>query len=91
MPAEVHNARAESLSLRAEVVTARAVAPLVRLLDFAGPYLARGAVGLFLKGRSADPEIADERQAWRFTCNAIPSLSDRGGRILKIEGLARAR
>jgi 16S rRNA (guanine527-N7)-methyltransferase len=91
LPAEVHNDRAENLSLNAEVVTARAVAPLVRLLDFAGPYMSRGAIGLFSKGRSAEAEIADARRAWRFTCNAIPSLSDRDGRILKIEGLTRAR
>jgi 16S rRNA (guanine527-N7)-methyltransferase len=91
LPAEVCNARAESLSLRADVVTARAVAPLVRLLDFARPFMSRGAVGLFPKGRTAEAEIAEARQAWRFTCNAIPSLSDPDGRILKVEGLMRAR
>ena len=91
LPAEVHKARAESLSLVADVVTARAVAPLGRLLDFAKPYLSRGAVGLFPKGRNVEAEIAEARQVWRFTCNAIPSLSDPDARILKIEGLARAR
>lgn len=91
LPAEVHNDRAENLTLKAGVVTARAVAPLGRLLGIARPYFARGAIGLFPKGRGAEAEIADARQAWRFTCNAIPSLSDRDGRILKIEGLARAR
>jgi len=91
LPADVHNDRAERLSLKADVVTARAVAPLVRLLDFAKPYLSRGAIGLFAKGRDAESEIAEARQVWRFTCNAIPSLSDPDGRILQIEGLARAR
>jgi 16S rRNA (guanine527-N7)-methyltransferase len=91
LPAQVHNDRAESLSLKADVVTARAVAPLGRLLAFAKPYLARGAVGLFQKGRGAEAEIADARAAWRFTCNVIPSLSDPEGRILKVEGLSRAR
>jgi len=91
LPAAVHNERAEKLALQADVVTARAVAPLVRLLDFAKPYLNRGAVGLFLKGRGVDAEIAEARRAWRFTCNAIPSLSDPESRILKVEGLTRAR
>jgi 16S rRNA (guanine527-N7)-methyltransferase len=91
LPAEVHNARAESLALKADVVTARAVAPLVRLLEFARAYMNRGAAGLFPKGRGAEAEIAEARRVWRFTCNAIPSLSDPDGRILKIEGLARAR
>jgi 16S rRNA (guanine527-N7)-methyltransferase len=90
LPAQVHNARAEALSLKADVVTARAVAPLVKLLGFAQPYMKRGAVGLFLKGQGADAEIAEARAAWRFTCNVIPSRSDPSGRILRLEGLARA-
>jgi 16S rRNA (guanine527-N7)-methyltransferase len=91
LPAEVHNARAEALSLKAEVVTARAVAPLGRLLGFARPYFATGAVGLFLKSEGVEAEIAEARAAWRFTCNVSPSLSDPRGRVLKLEGLARAR
>ena len=91
LPTQIHNDRAENLALKADVVTARAVAPLGRLLGFAKPYLAKGAVGLFPKGRSAEVEIADARQAWRFTCNVIPSLSDPEGRVLKVEGLTRAR
>jgi 16S rRNA (guanine527-N7)-methyltransferase len=91
LPADVHNARAESLALKADVVTARAVAPLTRLLGFAQPYMAKGAVGLFLKGQGADAEIAEARKSWRFTCNITPSQSDESGRILRIEGLARGR
>jgi 16S rRNA (guanine527-N7)-methyltransferase len=91
LPAEVHNARAEDLSLKSDVVTARAVAPLGRLLGFAKPFFAKGAVGLFLKSETVEDEIADARTAWRFTCNVTPSLSDPRGRVLKVEGLARAR
>jgi 16S rRNA (guanine527-N7)-methyltransferase len=90
LPAEVHNARAEELKLKADIVTARAVARLVRLLDFAKPYLARGATGLFMKGRGVEVELAEARQRWRFACDAIPSRSDPDGRILEVEGLARA-
>jgi 16S rRNA (guanine527-N7)-methyltransferase len=91
LPAEVHNARAEDLAIKADAVTARAVAPLTRLLGFARPFLSRGAVGLFPKGQSAEAEIDEARAAWRFTCNIAPSRSDPSGRILKVEGLARAR
>ncbi|HEX3919828.1 MAG TPA: 16S rRNA (guanine(527)-N(7))-methyltransferase RsmG [Caulobacteraceae bacterium] len=91
LPADVLNVRAESLALKADVVTARAVAPLTRLLGFAEPFMAKGAVGLFLKGQGADAEIAEARKSWRFTCNVTPSQSDPGGRILRIEGLARGR
>jgi 16S rRNA (guanine527-N7)-methyltransferase len=91
LPAEVHNARAESLRLKVDVVTARACAPLDRLLGFAEPYLARGAAGLFLKGADLDSELAEARKLWRFAATADVSLSDPRGRILTITELARAR
>ena len=91
LPAEVHNARAEALSLKADIVTARAVAPLGRLLGFTRPYFAKGAAGLFFKSEGVEAEIAEARNAWRFTCNVSASLSDARGRILKLEGLDRAR
>jgi 16S rRNA (guanine527-N7)-methyltransferase len=89
LPAEIHNARAEDLALKADVVTARAVAPLVRLLGFARPYLAKGATGLFLKSESVEAEIAEARKTWRFAYDVSRSVSDSRGRIVKVEGLAR--
>jgi 16S rRNA (guanine527-N7)-methyltransferase len=89
LPAEVHNARAEDLAVKCDVVTARAVAPLTRLLGFARPSLAKGAVGLFLKSEGVEAEIAEARKSWRFTYDVSRSLSDSRGRILKVEGLAR--
>jgi 16S rRNA (guanine527-N7)-methyltransferase len=89
LPARVHNARAEDLSLKADVVTARAVAPLARLLGYARPYLAKGAVGLFLKSEGVEAEIAEARKTWRFACEVSPSASDPRGRIVKVQGLAR--
>jgi 16S rRNA (guanine527-N7)-methyltransferase len=89
LPAVVHNARAESLALDVEVVTARACAPLDRLLGFARPYLARGARGLFLKGGEVDAEIAEAHRHWRFRAATVPSLSDPRGRLLSIEELVR--
>jgi 16S rRNA (guanine527-N7)-methyltransferase len=89
LQAVIHNRRAEDLRLSVDVVTARACAPLTRLLGFAQPYLARGAIGLFLKGQDVDSEIAEARKAWRFVADVAPSLSDPRGRIVRIEGLAR--
>ena len=90
LPADVRNARAEDMKLKVDIVTARAVAPLARLLAFAAPYFAKGAKGLFLKGQDAEAEIADARAAWRFDVDVKPSLSDPRGRILSIERLTRA-
>ena len=89
LPAEVHNARAEDLKLKADVVTARAVAPLVKLLGFARPHLAKGATGLFFKSEGVEAEIIEARKTWRFTYDVIPSASDSRGRIVRVEGLAR--
>ncbi len=90
LPAEVHNARAEDVALKCDIVAARAVAPLVRLLGFARPCLAKGAIGLFLKSEGVEAEIAEARKSWRFTYDVSRSLSDSRGRVLKVEGLARA-
>jgi 16S rRNA (guanine527-N7)-methyltransferase len=89
LAAEVHNVRAETLKLKADVVTARAVAPLDKLLGFARPYFALGAEGLFLKGEAAERELAEARRAWRFEAELIPSLSDPRGRVVRIRRLTR--
>ena len=89
LPVEVHNVRAEDLSVKADIVAARAVAPLVKLLGFARPYFARGATGLFLKSEGLPAELAEARKAWRFACETLPSRSDPRGRVLRVEGLAR--
>ena len=91
LPAIVHNARAESLKLEVDMVTARACAPLDRLLGYAEPYFARGARGLFLKGGEVAAEIVAARQTWRFDADTQVSLSDPRGRILSIGAIERVR
>ncbi len=91
LPASVHNARAEDLKMVVDIVTARACAPLVRLLRYARPYLNSGATGLFLKGRDVVSEIADAKKAWSFEHSLRPSLSDPSGQIVVIEGGVRER
>ena len=91
LPAEVHVSRAENLKIPVDIVTARAVAPMTKLLGFARPYFALGAEGLFLKGEGAAHELAEARLAWRFEADLIPSLSDPRGQVVRIRRLARAR
>jgi len=90
LPCSVHNARAEATHIEAEVVTARACAPLERLLGYAQPFFARGARGIFLKGEGVEAEISAARRQWRFDAEIGMSLSDPRGRILSIGRLARA-
>lgn len=91
LPATVHNSRAETLSLEVEAVTARACAPLVRLLGFAEPYLRRGAVGLFLKGQDVASELTEATIYWKFDADLTPSLSSTAGHIVRVKGPIRVR
>jgi 16S rRNA (guanine527-N7)-methyltransferase len=91
LPATVHHGRIETVKVAPpDVLTARAVAPLDRLLDLTQAYLKRGAVGLFHKGRNLDAEMAEALQTWRFDSTVFPSVSDPSGRILKLWSLRRA-
>ena len=91
LPATVHHARAEALDLEVDSVTARACAPLARLLGYARPYLQKGAIGLFLKGQDVASELEEATRYWEFEAEVVPSLSDERGRIVKLRRLRRAR
>ena len=91
LPASIHHARAESLTLTVDIVTARACAPLPRLLEFAWPYLRKGATGLFLKGQDVEAELSEATTSWDFKAELLPSLSDPSGRIVRVKGLRRVR
>ena len=71
----------------AEVVTARALAPLGRLLELAQPFIAATTVALFLKGRDYTREIAEAQRRWRFQVRTTPSRTDPDGRIVEIRQL----
>lgn len=86
--ATVHVVRIEELSpLCADCVTARALAPLDRLIDYARPHLAPGGVLLFLKGAEATAELTAARERWSMDCETRPSITDPRGRILRLSGL----
>jgi 16S rRNA (guanine527-N7)-methyltransferase len=87
LPVTLHHGRAESMSIAVDVVTARACAPLPRLLAFARPFFENGARGLFLKGQEVDKELEEARKHWRFSYRTLASLSDTRGRVLTVEGL----
>ena len=89
LPARVHNARAETLSLKVDIVTARACAPLSRLLEFAWPYQRKGATGLFLKGQDVEAELAEATRYWDFYAQLWPSRSGPSGQVLEVKRLRR--
>ena len=90
LPAKVHHGRAEDTRLTGiEVVTARACAPLSRLLGYAEPLMRKEVRGLFLKGRDVEIELAEAWRTWSFQGELTPSRSDPSGRIVSIERLTR--
>ena len=89
--ATVVNGRAEAQRIKVDVVTARALAPMDRLLGYAQPYLQRGAQGLFLKGEKAEAELIEARKVWQFDSHLSTSRSDPRGRIVSVRSLRRVQ
>jgi 16S rRNA (guanine527-N7)-methyltransferase len=89
--ATVVNGRAEEQRIKVDVVTARALAPMDRLLGYAQPYLQRGAQGLFLKGEKAEAELIEARKVWQFDSTLSVSRSDPRGRIVSVRSLRRVQ
>lgn len=95
-PAKVHNARMESLNTievigACDIITARACAPLDRLLGWAEPYFGPDTNGLFLKGAQVDEELTVAQKSWTFDLTKISSRADEGATVLKVEHLGRVR
>jgi len=70
-----------------EVVSARALAPLDRLLGLAAPLFTPATVGVFLKGRDATAEIETAAKAWTFAVEMVPSITEATGRVVVIRDL----
>ena len=75
-------------SLQADVVSARALAPLSMLCSFADRHLAPRGKGIFLKGRNATAEIAAAREDWTFMLDTHQSLTDPMSAVLVVSGLS---
>jgi len=91
-PVDIHAMRIEDLAqsrdkLEPDVVSARGLAPLPRLLDLASPFFGPHATGLFLKGRETDTEIEQARRHFDFACRLHRSLTSASARIVEVTAL----
>jgi len=88
IPAIVHARRIEDFTKdnrrTFDVVTARAVAPLEKLLGYANPLLKRGGVGLFPKGQDVEAELTAASKSWTIEADLIASSTDPSGRIVRV-------
>jgi 16S rRNA (guanine527-N7)-methyltransferase len=85
-PAEVHPIRVEDFVAKPpeaiQAVTARALAPLEKLVGYAYPLLKSGAVGLFPKGQDVEAELTAASKYWTIKAESAPSATSLDGRIV---------
>lgn len=75
--------------LGADVLSARALAPLITLLGYAERHLAPGGIAIFPKGANHQAELDQALEHWRFSYQKEPSKTDAAGVILIIGGISR--
>ncbi len=86
--ATIINARVEVVGAPgSDVVTARACAPLPRLLPWVFGRLRADGTAFLLKGTNWRDELTVAEKDWTMKLVEIPSCTDTSGVILKLEGL----
>ncbi|QDY69989.1 16S rRNA (guanine(527)-N(7))-methyltransferase RsmG [Qingshengfaniella alkalisoli] len=75
----------------ADVVSARALAPLPKLIPYAYRHLAVGGIGIFPKGERHKEEINRLKQDWSFKLDVFPSRTESEAAILRFEDLSNGK
>jgi 16S rRNA (guanine527-N7)-methyltransferase len=84
----IENARMEDLPRHAyDVVTARACAPLPRLLEYAHSFVGPNSVCLFLKGQNVGSELTEAHKCWKMEVSQVASQTDPSGAIVTVREL----
>lgn len=90
VPFDVVASRIEACEpLKADVISARALAPLPKLLEYAVRHLATDGVALFQKGAQHAKEREEAEKIWRFDCQMTKSCTDPNAVIYKVGALRR--
>ena len=91
VPATVHARRIEDFVKNApvpiDVVTARALAPLPKLLVLTYPLLKTGTLGLFPKGQDVARELTEVAKCWKIQASLSPSRTDPKAQVVIVRGL----
>ena len=87
-PVEIINDRIENIKPEsADVITARALTSLDKLLGYSLPFARKGTKLLFLKGKKHEEEIKEAQKHWKFNYEIIPSQESSEGVIISITDL----
>tara|TARA_B100000949_G_C14279905_1_gene451355 strand:+ start:1278 stop:1898 length:621 start_codon:yes stop_codon:yes gene_type:complete len=85
---KIHNTRIEKMNfLKSQVITARALAPLNKLLSLSFPFFKNGSKGIFLKGKNVFSEIKKAKNDWKIRYRAYPSITDSSGVVLCVDSV----
>lgn len=86
----IHNERIEKMAVfKADVITARALAALDKLVNYAKPFIGERTRCLFLKGKKADEELNLCAKKFVFAVEKHPSITSEEGRILCLTGVKK--
>ena len=72
-----------------DVVTARALAPLRKLLDLAYPLLKAGTVGIFPKGQDVESELTEATKYWSLSSKLVPSRTEAAARLAVVSEVTK--
>jgi 16S rRNA (guanine527-N7)-methyltransferase len=90
LSATVHAKRIETLDpLEADVISARALADLSKLLEYAARHLHDGGSALFMKGSSWAQEVEAARKTWSFSLVVHESRTDPSAAVLEVKEIRR--
>lgn len=86
----IHNERIEKMPVfKADVITARALAALDKLLGYAKPFIGERTRCLFLKGKKADEELKLCAKKFVFAVEKYASITSDEGKILCLTGVKK--
>lgn len=88
--AKVISDRIEAVEpLAADIISARALASLEKLLEFSELHRNSNTVCLFQKGKTVDQEIIEAQKNWRFDYSLHPSITDPLSKLIEIKDFER--
>ncbi len=91
LPAKVVTDRIELAEpVKADILSARALADLSMLMDFSERHLSQDGYALFQKGKNWQSEVQAAQESWQFELEVFKSITDEDAVVLKIGGISRA-
>jgi 16S rRNA (guanine527-N7)-methyltransferase len=86
----IHHQKIETVTpFRVDLITARAFAPLSKLLEYSYPWASQGARLIFFKGDDVQSELREASTSWAFQSRINTSVTDSRGCLVEITNLVR--